>query len=110
VCGDLQKEPAVASGVDRLTVRGTAKRDTAKDKGSGMVSEFLMILIPLLSDELDGLQVFEPALGDSDGRQYGPERGKRDISDDVGRRTPPFDRSGWRRVEVFQKCSKSLRN
>jgi len=46
----------------------TAQRDTAKNEGSGVVSKFLLVLITLLADELDGFQMIKPAFGEADGR------------------------------------------
>jgi hypothetical protein len=36
---------------------GTAQRNTAKNKGVGVVAEFLFTAVLLLADELDGLEV-----------------------------------------------------
>ena len=78
--GDLKEQPTVAPRVHRLSGRRTAKRDTAKDKRPGVVSELLFILIPLLADELDGFQVFKPALGNSDRGQHGLQGSERETS------------------------------
>jgi len=43
-----------------------------------MENEFLFILIPLFTDELDGFKVFESALGEADGRQQGLGGERRD--------------------------------
>ena len=103
VSGDLQEEATVASVVGRLAVGWTAKWDTAKDKGSGMESEFLFILIPLFTDELDGFKVFESALGEADGRQQGLERSERRSSWGGGRWSPALVDSPRCVPEVCQK-------
>jgi len=103
VSGDLQEEPTITPGVGRLTVRRTAKRDAAEDKRSGVVSKFLLVLITLLADELEGLQVFSLRL-------VRPMDGKTDWSGvkdvtpravDVGVRSSPIP------LGVCQKCAKS---
>ncbi|MGA3166089.1 MAG: hypothetical protein ABSF14_08205 [Terriglobia bacterium] len=72
VCPDLQEEAAVASGMRRLAERRTAKWKTAEDKGSCVVGEFLPILVPLLADELNGLELLESPLGDANVREQRP--------------------------------------
>jgi hypothetical protein len=66
---DLEGEAAVAPRMNRLIRRRPAERYATKDEGSGVVSEFLLALVPLLTDELDRLQVLQPSLRDRDRRK-----------------------------------------
>ncbi len=96
---DLQKEPPVASGVGSLAARRPAKRDTAKNKRSDVVSKFLLVLITPLADQSDGFQVFKLALGETDGRQYG--LGRKHVAPDA------VDVGVWSR-RVLLVCAKSV--
>ena len=82
----------------------TAKRDTAKNKGSGVVSKFLLVLITLLADELDGFQVFNFTFSETDGRQHGLEGGERRDSGDGRRWSPAVAESSWAVPKLCQKC------
>lgn len=68
--GDLKEELAVSSSVQQLFFGWPAERETAKDKWPGVERQVLAMIVALLSDELDGFELLETALCNSDGRQH----------------------------------------
>ena len=60
----LKKELAVAAAVDQLARGGTTKRDAAKHERPGMKPKLLFRLVALLSNQRDGIKVFQTLLGD----------------------------------------------
>ena len=74
---DFQEETAIASGEGKLVAGWTAQWDAAENELPGVEGEVLLANLSLLADEVDGFQVFQPALRETDGRQRGlePHRG-----------------------------------
>ena len=64
---DLEEELAVASRVERLILRRPAKWKPTKDERRGVEGQVLDSFLPLLSDEPNGLELLEAALGDAYG-------------------------------------------
>ena len=108
--GDFEEEAPVMASVGKLFLRRAAKRNPTKHKRPRVVGEFLLARVPLLTDELNSLQVFQSALRDSDGWQRRSERRKGWVPGGRGPRVPPFEDPCQCMLQVFQKCSKSLRN
>jgi len=73
---NFQEEAAVVASVGQLFLRRAAKRDPAEHKRPRVVSEFLLARVPLVTNELNSLQVFQSALRDTDGWQRRSERRK----------------------------------
>jgi hypothetical protein len=67
VTRDIKEELPVASGVSELTFWWAAQWDTAKDEGSGVVSQFLVAALSRLQDEADGFEPLKPELGETSG-------------------------------------------
>ena len=107
---DFQEEVPIAASVGKLALRWAAKRDPAEHKRPRVVSELLLARLPLFADKPNSLQVFQGALRDADGRQHGPKRRKRCVPGTRGSRVPPFEDACQCLLQLFQKCSKSLRN
>ena len=74
--GDFQEEIAVAPGVDELVFWWLAQREAAKYEGARIVTDFLPAILPFVPDELNGVKLFEPPLGDSEGWRDGLQRHK----------------------------------
>jgi hypothetical protein len=66
---NLKEEPSIASRVKQLVSRRPAERESAEHKGSSVKSELLLAAFALFPDELDGFDLFQPALADAEGRQ-----------------------------------------
>jgi len=62
---DLKEELSIASRVKQLVSRGPAERETAEHKRAGVVSQFLLPILALLADHLDGFQLLDGLLGDA---------------------------------------------
>jgi len=75
--GDLKEELAVSSTVHQLFFGWPAERETTKDKRPGVERQVLAMSVALLSDELDGFELLEAALCNSDGRQRSLNRSER---------------------------------
>ena len=73
---DFQEEIAVAPGVDELVFWWLAQRKAAQDEGAGIVTDLLRAMFSLVPDELNGVKLFEPPLGDSEGWRDGLQRHK----------------------------------
>ena len=106
---DFEEEAPVVASVGHLFLRRAAKRDPAEHKRPRVVSEFLLARVPLVTNELNSLQVFQSALRDTDGWQRRSERRKGWVPGGRGLGVPPFEDPGQSLLQVFQKCSKSLR-
>ena len=102
--GDFKEELSVAASVGQLTFGRRAKWKAAKEERPGVVSEFLLVMITLLSDELDDLQVFKPAFGEADGGQHGLERGERGESGGGRRWSPAVAKTPRAVPKLCQKC------
>ena len=74
--GDFEEEAAVMASVRKLLLRRPAKRNPTKYKRPRDVGEFLLARVPLVTNELNSLQVFRSALRDTDGWQRRSERRK----------------------------------
>ena len=94
-------------GVDELVPWWPAKRDAAKDKGSGMVGEFLVCIFAFFSDNGDCLEMAKSEFRDAKRWQRGSNRGEcwTDVSAGLRRPTRLVETGGVPRV--FQK-SKEL--
>ena len=110
VSGDFEEEAPVMASVRKLLLRRAVKRNPTKDKRPRDVGEFLLARVPLVTNELNSLQVFQSALRDTDGWQRRSERRKGWVPGSRGLGVPPFEDPGQSLLQVFQKCSKSLRN
>jgi hypothetical protein len=64
--GDLQKELAVLTTMNRLPGRSAAQGETAEHERTGVVSDRLVTISPLRTDHLDGIELLESLLGDPD--------------------------------------------
>ena len=95
---DFQEEAAVVASVGQLFLRRAAKRDPAEHKRPRVVSEFLLARVPLVTNELNSLQVFQSALRDADRRltqteaQCGTNPRQRSVSQ-LGLRSPGVERN-----------------
>ena len=65
---DLQKELAVLTTMNQLAGRRTAQGESAEHEWAGVVRQFLLSIPTLFSDELDGVELFEPQLGEGNSR------------------------------------------
>jgi hypothetical protein len=74
--GDFQDEIAIAPSVDELVFRWLAQREAAQDEGPGIVTDLLRAMFSLVPDELNGVELFEPLLGDTDRGKNGLQRHK----------------------------------
>ena len=70
VSDDLKRELAVASGMRQLVWWRAAQRNTTEDEWAGLVGKFLVAVCPVLTNEADGVELFEAVAGEADGRQY----------------------------------------
>jgi hypothetical protein len=95
VGGDFQEEVTIVARVSELLLRRAAKRNSAKDQRPRVVSEFLLARVALLADELNSLQVFQRALGDSDRGQRRLKRSEGRTRDSAGRCAPAFGFRAW---------------
>jgi hypothetical protein len=69
--GDFQEEMAVAPSIDELVFRWLAQGKAAQYEGPRIVTDLLHVMFSLVSDELNGLQLFESLLGDTNMREQG---------------------------------------
>ena len=76
MCRDFQEKVAVAPSVDELVFGWLAQREATQYEGPGIVTDLLPATLSLVADELNGLELFEPPLGDSDGWKDGLQRHK----------------------------------
>jgi len=107
MAGDLEKEPSITPCVGQLIGGGTSEEETAKDKGPGMVSEFLVSVVTFLSDNSNCFEMAKSELGDAQGWQGGPSGRKKRTAACAGPRRPaPRVRTAGV-PKVFQK-SKEL--
>ncbi len=65
---DLKDEDAVVSGVDELACGRAAKRKPTQHKWPRVKGKLLLMILALLANEVDGIEVFKPALRDADER------------------------------------------
>jgi hypothetical protein len=65
---DLKEELPTASRVKQLVSGRAAEGKSAEHKGAGVKSELLLAAFALFPDKLDGFDLFQPALADSEGR------------------------------------------
>ena len=65
VGGDFEEEAAVSASVNELVGGRPAQREPTKHKGSGVVSDYLPSIFPLLADHLDGLEFPDSLLSDT---------------------------------------------
>jgi hypothetical protein len=95
VGGDFEEEVPIAASIAKLFLSRAAKRNSAKHKRPGVVSEFLLARLALLADEPDSLQMLQSAFGDSDRRQrrLRPNEGR--TCDSAGRCAPAFGSRAW---------------
>ena len=73
---DFQEEIAVAPSVDELVFRWLAQREAAQYEGPGIVTDLLPATLSLDADEMNGVKLYEPTLGDSDAWKDGLQRHK----------------------------------
>ena len=73
---DFQEEIAVAPCVYELVGGWLAQREAAEYEGPGIVTDLLPATFSLVPDELNGVKLFEPPLGDTDGWKDGLQRHK----------------------------------
>jgi len=95
VGGDSQEETPIVASVGKLLLRRAAERDPAEHKRPRVVSEFLLASIPLVTDQLNSLQVFQCALRDADRRQRRLKRSERRTLDGGASRNSTFDARAW---------------
>jgi hypothetical protein len=110
MASDVEKEFSIAPAMCQLALWRAAKWNPAKNKRPSIVGELLLAVLSLLVDEADGLYLLESKLCDTDRWQRGPERRKRCVPGGREPRARAFDDPCQCLLEVFQKCSKSLRN
>ncbi len=95
MCRDFQEEIPVAAGVDQLVFGWLAQWEAAQYEGPGIVTDLLPAILSLVPDELNGLQVFERALRETDGGQCGLKRSEGRIVASLGPRTASIGSSAW---------------
>jgi hypothetical protein len=66
---DLKEELPIGSRVKQRVSGRAAERESAEHKGAGVKRELLLAAFALFPDELDGFDLFQPALADSEARQ-----------------------------------------
>lgn len=71
---DCQGESAIPAGIGKSVGIGTAKREATQDEGPGIERQLLPAGCPLVADEMDSLDRFEPALGQVNRRQRRADR------------------------------------
>ena len=71
---NLQKELAVLATMNQLPGRGAAQGESAEHEWAGVVRQLLLSIPTLFSDELDGVELFEPQLCDRNRIQHRPHR------------------------------------
>jgi hypothetical protein len=76
MCCDFQEEIAVAPDVDELVFGWLTQREAAENEGARIVTDLLPAMFSLVPDELNGVELFEPPLGDSEGWKNGLQRHK----------------------------------
>ena len=64
--GDCEEESAVAAGMAKLAFRRATKRNATEDERTGAKGEFLLAVFSLFADDLDGIQMLQLALVNSD--------------------------------------------
>ena len=87
---DFQEEAPIAASIGELFLRWAAKRNSAKYKRPRVVSEFLLARVPLVTNELNSLQVFQSALRDTNRRQRRLKRSEGRTRNGAGFCTPAF--------------------
>jgi hypothetical protein len=65
MAGDLEEEPAVASGVKQLTFGRPTEGKPTKDEWPGVEGQVLGSFLPLFSDEPNGFELLEAVLSDT---------------------------------------------
>ena len=93
--GDFEEEVPIVARVSELLLRRAAKRNAAKHKRPRVVSERLLARLPLVSDELNSLQMFQSALRDTDRRQRRLKRSEGRSCDGAGFAAPVFGSRAW---------------
>jgi hypothetical protein len=68
---DLEKETTVSSAVNGLAVRRLSQGNAAKHKRPCVIGQLLLVLIPLLTDEVNSFEFFERPRGNANARKYG---------------------------------------
>ena len=62
---DFKDEDAVVSGVDELVCGRPAKRKSAEHKWPRVKGNLLLMILALLANEMDAIELLEPALRDA---------------------------------------------
>ena len=93
--GDFEEEVPIAASIAKLFLSRAAKRNSAKHKRPGVVSEFLLARLPLFADKLNSPQMFQCALRDADRRQRRLKRSERRTLDGGASRNSTFDARAW---------------
>jgi hypothetical protein len=60
---DIQSKLAVAAGVSQLVRWGTPQGNTAENERSGVVGDLLFAVTAFLTNEADGIELFDFAFG-----------------------------------------------
>ena len=76
VTGDAEEEFPVTSGEGQLVLRWAAEWNATEHERASIEGKLLLAVFSFLADETNGLELFEPALGDTDGRQGGLNGGE----------------------------------
>ena len=63
--GDVEEELAIAAGVAKLGFGRPTKRNATKNERAGVEGKFLLAVVSLFTDKLDGFQMLQLALADS---------------------------------------------
>jgi len=73
MAGNVEKEPAVAPGVNELRSARAAEWNSAENEGTGIVSELLPAILAFLTNEGDGLKLTKSEPCDSERWERGFE-------------------------------------
>ncbi len=87
---DFQEELTAMAAVGELMEGRSAEGNPTKDKRPSLVGEFLLVILPLFANQLDGVEVFPPPFRESDGRQDGLNRVKGRTAGGGKLVAPPF--------------------
>ena len=74
--GNVEKEFTIASGEGELIFWWAAEWNATEHERASIEGKLLLAVFSFLADETNGLELFEPALGDTDGRQGGLNGGE----------------------------------
>ena len=69
--GDFQQEAPIMTSIAKLLQRRATERNPTKYKRPRVVSEFLLARIPLFTDELNSLEMFQCTPRDTNGWEDG---------------------------------------